>query len=340
MRRRTRLALSLGAAALVLTLLLAGGGVNPIEGLKALDRLSFGVYLLALGLHVVTYSLRAARFQLLMPAPARPSFRHALTIAAAHNMASYVLPAKTGEASLVLYLKMQCGTATSVGLAALLVSRFLDGAALSSGLAVACLAMMRAGEHPALVALGPLSVALVGLTLLFLLLSLRSDLLLRAIAALLRWLRVHHLRLGQRLLERSNALALALRSAAGPKRLGAAALITVPMWFTVFGFFALLGGAMGLPAELTFLDRAFGASLATLFNLLPLNAAAGVGTQELGWVMGFQEFLGVDYQLALSTGIGVHLVQLFNVVALGLIAHLAMGVMPRWTFTEEDEPSG
>ena len=142
------------------------------------------------------------------------------------------------------------------------------------------------------------------------------------------------------MLERMNSLALALRSAAGPRRLGAAALVTVPMWFTVFGFFALLGGAMGLPAELSFLDRAFGASLATLFNVLPLNPAAGVGTQELGWVTGFQEFLGVDYQLALSTGIGVHLVQLFNIVVLGLVAHLAMGFMPRWKFSEEEEPSG
>jgi hypothetical protein len=208
---------------------------------------------------------------------------------------------------------------------------------LTSGLAVACLAMTRSGAHPAFGALRPLSVVLVGLTLLFLLLSIRGDLLLRAIEALLRWLRLHRLRFGAGMLERLNTLARALRSAAGPRRLGAAALLTVPMWFTIFGFYAVLGRAMGLPAELTFLERAFGASLATLFNLLPLNAAAGVGTQELGWVTGFQEFLGVDYEVALSTGIGVHLVQLFNILALGLVAHLAMGVMPRWRLPEEPQ---
>lgn len=335
MKRRYRLLLSTGIAALLLTLLLAGGAVSPVEGIKALGRLSFGTYLVALALHLVTYCLRALRFQVLIPDYARPDFRHALTIAAAHNMASYVLPAKTGEASLILYLRMQCGTATSVGLAALVVSRFLDAAALTLGLAVACVSMMVAGRHPALQALGPLSVALAGLTLVFVLLSFRGHLLLRAIEIVLRWLRVHQLGFGERMLERTNALAVALRSAGGARRLGGAVLVTAPMWFTIFGFYALLGRAMGLPEELTFLEHAFAASLATMANLLPLNAAAGMGTQELGWVTGYQEFLEVDYQLALSTGIGVHLVQLFNIVALGLIAHLAMGVMPRWKFPEE-----
>ena len=53
MRRRTRLSLSLAAAGLVLTLLLAGGGVNPVEGLKALARLSF--------LHAITADREGSR---------------------------------------------------------------------------------------------------------------------------------------------------------------------------------------------------------------------------------------------------------------------------------------
>jgi hypothetical protein len=106
------------------------------------------------------------------------------------------------------------------------------------------------------------------------------------------------------------------------------------MWFTVFGFYALLAHEFGIPADVTFLERAFGASLATLFNLLPVNAAAGAGTQELGWMTGFHVVLGIDEKLALTSGIGVHLVQLFNIVLLGLLAHLAMGLMPRWRFPD------
>ncbi len=321
-----RLLLPLGVAALLLALLFAASGLTPLEGLRTVARLPFGVYLAALGLHVVTYCLRAARLQLLIPRPARPGFRHALSVAAAHNMAAYVLPLRAGEAALVLYLKLQCGTAASIALAALLVSRFLDGAALCAGLAVACLVLRNA--HPALEWLGPLAVALVLLALLFLLLSVRGDLLVRGIERGLRWLRLHRVQLGERLLVRTNSLALALRAAGGGRRLLAASLATAPMWFTVFGFFTLLARAMGLSPELSFLDCAFGASLATLCNGLPINAAAGVGTQELGWVAGFR-FLGVPEDVALATGIGVHFVQLFNIVALGLIAHLTMGILPR-----------
>lgn len=328
---RSRLFLSMTVALVLLASLFAGGGVNPVAAAREVAALPVGVYCAALGLHVVTYALRALRFQVLLPRTGRPGFRRTLTVSAAHNMAAYLLPLKTGEASLVVYLKMQAGTPVSAALAALLVSRFLDGAALCSGMAAACLVLRDQGR--ALQWLGPASALLVGLTLLFVLLSLRGDLLVRAIERALGWLRVHHWKLGQRLLERTNTLALALRAAGGRRGLGAAALATVPMWATVFGFFALLGGALGLPAELSFLERAFGASFAAIFNLLPVNAAAGVGTQELGWVTGFH-LLGVDEKVALTAGVGVHLVQLFNIVAMGLLAHLAMGVTPRWRFPD------
>jgi len=324
-----RLLLSTAAAGLLLVLLFALGDVHPAEVLQALVRLSPGVYFAALGLHVVTYALRALRFQLLTPADARPRFRQALAVAAAHNLASYVLPFKAGEASLVLYLRLQCGTPAASALAALLVSRFLDGASLCAGLAVACYTLHARGTGVALGWLAPASGLLVLLALLFLVLSLRGDLLVHGVGRPLRWLRVGRVRLGRRLLERADGLALALRAASGRRRLFGAALATAPMWFTIFGFYALLARALGIPAEVSFLERTFGASLASLFNLLPVNAAAGLGTQELGWVTGFHVVLGVDERLALTSGVGVHFVQLFNIVLMGFLAHLAMGVLPR-----------
>lgn len=328
-----RFGLTLGAATLLLALLFLLGDVRPTEVLHTLLQLSPGIYALTLGLHVTTMMLRALRFQLLIPRGARPGFGHALAVAAAHNMASYLLPLKTGEAALIVYLKLQCGTPAGIALAALLVSRFLDAASLCAGLAAACFSLREAGAAPQW--MGSAALTLVVLAGVFLLLSLRSDLLVRAVETGLRWLRVQRLSVGQRLLERTNGLALALRAASGGWRLALAALATVPMWFTIFGFFAVLAQALGVPADVTFLERAFGASLAALFNLLPVNAAAGAGTQELGWVTGFHVVLGVDEKLALTSGLGVHLVQLFNVVAMGLVAHLAMGVMPRWRFPAE-----
>lgn len=332
-----RLTLSLSVAALLVVLLFRFGNVSPADAARTLVSLSPATFFLALLLHVATYCLRAARFQALIPAAARPDFRHALTISAAHNLASYVLPLKTGEASLILYLRLQCGTPAGVALAALLVSRFLDASSLCAGLAAACFVLRDEGAAPRW--MGAASVLLLGLAALFLLLSLRGDLLVRLLGTGLRWLRLHRLRVGARLLEKLGGLAVALRAASGGWRLGLSACLTVPMWFTIFGFYALLAGAFGVPASVGFLERALAASLAALFNLLPMNAMAGAGTQELGWVTGFHGVLGVEKDVALSSGIAVHLVQLFNIVAMGVVAHLVMGVMPRWKLPGADAAS-
>src|SRR5262249_14695506 len=164
--------LSCGGAVLLLLALFVLGGVDPLDVVHTLARLSPGIYCLTLGMHLVTTALRAVRFQVLIPRSARPTFRHALAIAAAHNMASYVLPLKAGEASLILYLRLQCGPPAGIALASLLVSRFLDGAALSAGLAIAC-TQLRGGGAAEWV--GSTSLVLFLVALFFLLLSLRGD---------------------------------------------------------------------------------------------------------------------------------------------------------------------
>ena len=313
------------------------GGVSPLDAIDTLLRLPPQTYLLALSMHLTVYCLRALRFNLLIPRERRPSFKRALIVAGAHNMASYVLPAKTGEASLVVYLRMQCGVPSATGLASLLVSRLLDGATLCCALSIACIWLARSGDYDYLEWLGSAGLVLIALCVLFIALSLRGDLLVRVIAWCARWLKLHKWRFGDRLLTKANQLALALRSAGAGGRLYLAALVTIPVWLLVFGFYAVLSRAMGLPEHFDFAEATFGSSLAVMFNLLPVNGMAGVGTQELGWVTGFSQFLGVDESLALSTGIGCHLVQLFNVVTLGILAHLAMGVMPRLRFDPLEE---
>lgn len=337
MRWPLRIVISLALAAGLLAVLMFWGGVSPQEVLLILARLPFGVFMAALCLHLFTYALRAARFRALIPRSNRPDYRRAMVVALAHNMAAYTLPAKTGEASLVVYLRMHCGVPPSAGLASLLVARFLDGATLSLGLAIICTWLERSGQHPGLEWLGTAAVLLAVLTVVFTVACVRGDLVVRAVEVVLRWMRVHRLRLGKRLLVQMNSLALALRSAAEGRRLPAAALLSLPIWFSVYGFFFLLSRSLGMPDTISFAENTLGASMGMLFNLTPVNGAAGLGTQELGWITGFNQFLGVEYEVALAVAMGVHLVQLFNVVALGFIGHLAMGMMPRIEFEEEEE---
>jgi hypothetical protein len=48
---------------------------------------------------------------------------------------------------------------------------------------------------------------------------------------------------------------------------------------------------------------------------------------EAGWQLGFT-LVGVESHLALAVGLSVHLVQIFNVVVLGALAHLVMALVP------------
>ena len=59
---------------------------------------------------------------------------------------------------------------------------------------------------------------------------------------------------------------------------------------------------------------------------LPISAFASFGTFEAGCVLGFG-LLGVPKDVAVATGLGLHVVQLFNVIALGFLGHFAMGAM-------------
>ncbi|HUR28851.1 MAG TPA: lysylphosphatidylglycerol synthase transmembrane domain-containing protein, partial [Planctomycetota bacterium] len=250
-----------------------------------------------------------------------------LAISAAHNLAAYVLPAKTGEMALVVYLRSHSGVPATAGLAALRVSRLLDLATLCLCLSAAMVYL--AFARPAVVPAWFHAVALLLLaaTALLLLLSARSDVLVRSAAWLARSAGLARWKLAAKLLLRAEELGLALREAPAGRALWIAAAQSLAMWLGIFVFYCILARSFGLPADLGLADAAFGSSLAVLTNLLPVNSFAGFGTQEGGWVVGFG-VLGVPRDLALSTGLGVHLAQLASTIVLGLAGHAAMGWLP------------
>jgi len=324
-----RMALSVAAGLSLLALLMLWGGVSLADVARTLVSLPPGTYALCLGLHVLVYTLRAARFQALVPREQRPSFAAMMAVSAAHNLASYVLPAKSGEATLVLYLKGLCRVSGVAGLAALIVARLYDFATISGMLALACLwlAFSEAWSVPRWMGLG--GGAALGLaSALFVLLALRGEKVMGPLRLSLRTLRLDGTRVGRRVYDLSQRASDALRVArAGTSARGLLALTTA-LWVAGFLFFALLARGFGLPPRIGLPEAVFGASLAVISNILPLNAFAGFGTQETGWVLGFG-VLGVDAETAFATGLAVHLVQLANIALMGLVGHLAMGALSR-----------
>jgi uncharacterized protein (TIRG00374 family) len=323
-RTALRLLLSLAIAAGLLAILFAWGGVTPRQVLESWDALAPEVWALAMGIHLGVYLLRAARFRLLLPPASRPPLLTLLSVSSSHNLAAYVLPAKTGEGTLVLYLKRVCGVSAGEGLASLVVSRLLDLATLSLLLGGTTLALVSRGSLPG--GWGwPLGAGLGLLAVSLLVLSSRGDLLVSLATAVLRGLRLDRTRLGAWMHSKADEVAGALRFASSEGRLAGSFLLSVPLWLLAFAFFVLLARHFGIDEGVDVLEATFASSWAVVANLLPINGFAGAGTQELGWVVGFKQ-VGVEEALALSAGLGAHLVQLANVVLFGVLGHAAMAL--------------
>lgn len=288
-------------------------------------RLSPSAMAAAFGVHLAIHAVRAQRFRALIPLAHRPGYLPTFAAASAQNLAAYVLPAKTGEVALIVYLKKLCGVPNKVGLSALVVSRLLDVStlALAVGVASLYLALFEPDTAPRGILLLAV-VCILGAAALTALAA-RGDLIVLAVTAVVRLFKLDRTRLGTKLCERTVGVGEALREAAGGALL-AASLQSLAIWLGIFLFYAILAQSLGLPDTLGLAHIAIGSGFAVLSNLLPINSFAGFGTQEGGWVLGFG-LLGVGRELALSTGLGVHVFQLASTVVLGLAGHLAMGLL-------------
>jgi len=321
-----RLALSLGIAAGLLAVLVALGGVQPADLLAGLRRLDAASYAIALGLTIAVYVLRAWRFQVLLPERLRPGFWRTLSITSSYTMASVILPAKVGEATFVVYAGRVAGIGAADAFACLLVARLLDFASLCLSMSIACIVLWATHAYESLTWLGPLGAALLPGSLLLFALSARGDLLLRTASSASRFLGFGRTNTGRRILSASERIGEALRAAGSRKSLISAALLSLPAWACVFFYCAVLARGLGLPADTSLAKATFGSGLAILTTLLPVSAFANFGTLEAGWVLGFHA-LGVGNELAYSTGVGLHIVQIANTVLLGVLGHVGMAIV-------------
>lgn len=328
MTTTVRVALSVIVAAGLTALVLWWSGLELREVADALGRLTLATWLPAFGLHCALYVLRAWRFALLLPRDVRVEPAPFLAVCGAHTLAAFVLPAKIGEATFVLYARRSCGVPAEAGIASLVVSRLLDMALLAGGFGIACFALERSGAFPHVAWFVPLGAGLAVVAVAAFALTLRSDVLARVASGTLRALGLARTTIGGKLAARIDGLAGALRAAGGEGRLAKAALVSIPLWLVVFLFCVVLARALGLPETTTLAEATFGSSLAILTSLIPVSAFANFGTLELGWTLGFG-VLGVPHDLALATGLGLHAVQLVHIVALGLVSHAVLAARAR-----------
>ena len=324
-----RVLASLLVAAGLLWALVTWGGVEAADIKDTLETLTLGQWLTALSVHAGIYLLRAWRFSTLTPAESRPTFGRVLAASSAHNLAAYVLPLKSGEATFVLYSAGVGGVPARASVASLLVSRLLD-------LFVLCGCMFLVMWLAPILAPAGMFSTMWALGAVFLVASLLAGLacvyrrgFVSLTASALRLVRIERTALGSKLISLIGRFALALEEAGARGGLLRATAISVALWGGVIAFYSVLLIAFGWPLEQAVVVPAILASgLASLANTLPVNGFAGFGTQEGGWVLGMSLW-GVDPELALTVGVSAHLIQLGNLVLFGMLGHLGMAILPK-----------
>jgi uncharacterized protein (TIRG00374 family) len=339
LKTAVRVLVSLLVAAVLLAALMLWGKVDLDDVWSTWKSLSLAVYLESLAIYVGIYLLRTVRFRILLPAAHRPGFGATFAINAAYQMAALTLPARIGEATFVVYSNRVCEVPASEGLAALVVARVLDLATLALGLSVACIALFATGNYPELGWLTWVGAGSgVGALLLFLL-SARSDFLLLIADRITLAFKLDRFARGRKLLEVTKKTAEALRRAGGRGPLVKSALVSLPTWALVFLFCAVLARGLGLPPETSLAQATLAATFAILMSLVPLSAFASFGTLETGWVLGFK-LVGIDAKLATATALGFHVVQLIDIVLLGVIGHVGMGLATKPRTSEQSQKEG
>lgn len=316
---------SLAITLLLVWALLYWSGVSVREVLSALKQVPGGIYGAALGVQLCIYPLRAARFRSLLRNAAwekehrAPTMGLLLPITLAHSLMAYVLPAKVGEASLVLYLRRGLQVPAARGLAVLFVARLLDLVCVTAFLAVACLVVggLELCSEPGRILI--LGLGLLPLAMLMAVGLWKGSWL---VVRLQKWIDPVARRggkLGSLLSKVLQRLGVALGEVSSSALLRAA-LWSPPIWLGVFLFYGILAQGFGLQ-DLGFAQSVFGAGLAVLFGLLPISAFAGFGSQDAGWVVGFTA-MGAAREVAMQSGLAIHLLYALHIVALGLIGHV------------------
>jgi uncharacterized protein (TIRG00374 family) len=262
----------------------------------------------------------------LLTATDRPTYSQQLAVGMAQTMASIIMPAKLGELMYVVYSGRVFGLRAETSLAVLALSRVFDLAALALAMGIACIAIAATPSMPEwLLPLG--CVAAVGGVVGFWLTQ-HARLFTQLLQAIARFFGSDRSKWGTRMLTKLATMGSALDSVRERRVFWPCVLLSILAWLCIFSFCGILGWSLGLPENIGVLQAIFGSALAILTSLIPISAFASIGTLEAGWILGFSLF-GVDKDLAMATGTGLHIIQLVNVVIIGLIGHIGMAITKR-----------
>lgn len=267
--------------------------------------------LLSCGVYFVSNYCKSYRYRVMLRDLNVGDFQM-FAITSYQNFFNQILPARTGELTLIYYLKKIGGADLSKGLHVLLVTRIYDFIIVAAFFV--CSLVLYYGRHTSA------GLLLVGVLVFILSLVCLFNLKWVVIACnqvfilAMKALKLERKAFVVKIIEKMDPVVREFSDYRTARHLPALALTSVLVWGVLYVFSYITIRAFGV--NINFLLSVAGNTGQVLANVLPVNSFGSFGTLEAGWSGGFV-LVGMSPQDAITTGFGYHLI---NFVAAAAIA--------------------
>jgi len=274
---------------------------------------------LALGfaLYFTTYFLRAARFKVILGSEAK--YLDLLKVLFIHNMVNQVLPARTGELSYI-YLMEKRNLPINKGISSLALARVFDLVGISLLFLISILVL---GElNSTFLNLMLVMSFVVGLTLFMLLcLFLYKKKFIDRVQSLTELLRVNKFDFTKRALEKGEEAIEDMKVIKSKHVFLYSTLISMGIWFISTILMYLFLSQMDV--MLSIWEGCLGSMVIVITSILPIHSVGGFGTTESVWATIYIS-LGVSKEMAIASGIGIHLILFMYLLIIGVVGVFLM----------------
>lgn len=266
-------------------------------------------------LYILSYLLRGLRFHLLLNK--KISINDLFHVVCVHNMVNSILPARSGELSYIYMLKKYHNKSTGEGVATLLVARVLDFITISLLFFISSLFVHDFPEtFSSIIWLVVSFMVLLAIFLIVLLYA--GEFFLRFTDAVFIALKLDKNGLVNFFLGKSKEIVDSFQNIKNSGKMMELCIISFIIWFTLYFMNYTL--IKSLDINIGFFEVLLASTFVVFMSVLPVQGLGGFGTYEVGWTIGFVG-IGLSKELAINSGIVVHIIGVFYYVLLGLYGY-------------------
>jgi hypothetical protein len=235
------------------------------------------------------------------------------------NFFNQILPARTGELTLIYYLKKAGGSSMTKGLHVLIVTRIYDLIIVAVFFLSSAILFWGSRINTGLIVLGCAALAASIASLFFLKwIILFCHRIFANISALVRFNRTT---LYRKIDSKVEPIITEFSDYKTVKQLPSLVISSIAVWIVLYLF--SFASIRAFHVDMGILQTIVGNTGQVLANVLPVNSFGSLGTLEAGWAGGFL-LVGMNAQDAVTTAFGYHII---NFVAAAFIALFCWGVM-------------